>query len=210
MGQFINVGNRRFQDAVASEFVDKTLLIAEINRTLCTELRMSCVTRCRRFGKSMAATMLRAYYDKSCDSHVLFKGLNIEKDPTFENYLNKFSVIYLDMTYFITLYGHTQDIVEKVKIDLYNDLLKTFPEVEKEDNDNLVKLLLRIVSKTGNLFFMIIDEWDAICREFQDNEVAMDQYVDFLRLLSGDSKAVAEGIEKVHDKNTSILSYFVI
>ena len=67
MGTYINRGNGEFRDIVSHEYVDKTSLIPLINATLNSENRYSCVTRCRRFGKSMAAKMLCAYYDKSCD-----------------------------------------------------------------------------------------------------------------------------------------------
>ena len=61
MGTYINKGNESFISALNGEYVDKTGLIAEINKTLNTERRYTCVTRCRRFGKSMAADMLCAY-----------------------------------------------------------------------------------------------------------------------------------------------------
>ena len=95
MGRYINKGNNAFRDIVNSEYVDKTSLIPLINATLNTESRYSCVTRCRRFGKSMAAKMLCAYYDKSCDSRELFRELEAEKDKSFEKYLNKYHVISL-------------------------------------------------------------------------------------------------------------------
>ncbi len=183
MGKFINVGNKRYEEAIRNDYVDKTELIAGVNRTLCTESRMSCVTRCRRFGKSMAATMLRAYYDKSCDSRKLFQGLAIEKDPSFETHLNKYPVIYLDLTYFISLYGHDQNIVEKIKRDLMEDIYQEYPNVPKSQDDNPMSLVLKIAKATGYRFFMIIDEWDAICREFKESSDVMDRYVDFLRLL---------------------------
>ncbi|MCI6828211.1 MAG: AAA family ATPase, partial [Prevotella sp.] len=95
MGTYINKGNSEFRDIVSHEYIDKTSLIPFINNTLNSESRYSCVTRCRRFGKSMAAKMLCAYYDKSCDSRELFAGLIVEKDKSFETYLNKYVVIYL-------------------------------------------------------------------------------------------------------------------
>ncbi len=82
MGTYINKGNRAFRDIVNSEYVDKTSLVPQINATLNTERRYSCVTRCRRFGKSMAAKMLCAYYDRSCDSSELFAGLKAEEDAS--------------------------------------------------------------------------------------------------------------------------------
>ena len=98
MGVFINRGNIDFREALNSEYVDKTGLIAVVNSTLFTRQKFSCVTRCRRFGKSMAAQMLCAYYDDSCDSRSLFADLEIASDPTFEQHLNKYPVIYVDMT----------------------------------------------------------------------------------------------------------------
>ncbi|MCC8113486.1 MAG: ATP-binding protein [Bacteroidales bacterium] len=181
MGRFINIGNSRFRRAVADIYVDKTPLIAAVNKTLFTEGNMSCVTRCRRFGKSMAATMLRAYYDKSCDSRDLFRGLKIEQDPNFEKHLNKYPVIYIDMTNIITKYGHTSDIVELLKRDLLDDLMATYPEVELGPHDDVMDFMMSVAEYTGEPFFMIIDEWDAICREFMDSKVVIDRYIDLLR-----------------------------
>ena len=100
MGTYINRGNSEFRDIVNQEYVDKTSLIPLVNATLNTESRYSCVTRCRRFGKSMAAKMLCAYYDKSCDSRELFVGLKAGQDASFETNLNRYSVLYLDVTSF--------------------------------------------------------------------------------------------------------------
>ena len=90
MGTYINMGNAGFQSARNSEYVDKSGLITMVNSTLFTEHCFSCVTRCRRFGKSMAAKMLYAYYDHSCDSCSLFADLQIAYDPSFEKHPNKY------------------------------------------------------------------------------------------------------------------------
>ncbi len=96
MGNYINIGNIAFRRVRNSEYVDKSGLIAVVNSTLFTERSFSCVSRCRRFGKSVAAKMLCAYYDHSCDSRELFADLKIAQDPSFEKHLNKYPVIYLD------------------------------------------------------------------------------------------------------------------
>ncbi|MBQ4296502.1 MAG: AAA family ATPase [Prevotella sp.] len=85
MGIYINTGNEGFRRARNSEYVDKSGLIAVVNNTLFSEARFTCVSRCRRFGKSMAAKMLCAYYDKSCKSRELFAdlllvGINYDKE----------------------------------------------------------------------------------------------------------------------------------
>ena len=83
---YIDKGNGAFRQTRNSEYIDKSGLISVVNQTLFTEQKFTCVTRCRRFGKSMAAKMLAAYYDRSCDSRSLFADLKIEQDPTFEEH----------------------------------------------------------------------------------------------------------------------------
>ncbi|MCQ2301252.1 MAG: AAA family ATPase [Bacteroidales bacterium] len=89
MANIINLGNEGFASARRSEYVDKSGLIGFVNRTLCSEDKFLCVTRARRFGKSMAAKMLNAYYDQSCNSDSLFRDLKIASDPTYRDHLNK-------------------------------------------------------------------------------------------------------------------------
>ena len=183
MGTYINRGNCEFSDIVNSEYVDKTSLIPLINMTLNTESRYSCVTRCRRFGKSMAAKMLCAYYDKSCDSRELFRGLKAEQDSTFETYLNKYYVICVDITDFTTKYRGERDIVKRIQNRIIKEVLDVFPQVNIQDDDDLMDILYRISDSTGERFVMIIDEWDAILREMGSDEYIMTSYVDLLRRL---------------------------
>ena len=182
MGTYINIGNAGFQRARNSEYVDKSGLIAAVNSTLFTERCFSCVTRCRRFGKSMAARMLYAYYDHSCDSRSLFADLQIARDPSFEKHLNKYPAIYLDLTNFVSQYM-TDDVVETIDAALLADVCKAYPDVPVESGDCLMDYLLRVSIATGDQFVFIIDEWDAICREFKAGTKAMDAYVGWLRRL---------------------------
>ena len=182
MGTYINIGNAGFQSARNSEYVDKSGLISIVNKSLFTERRYSCVSRCRRFGKSMAAKMLYAYYDHSCDSRSLFADLQISGDPTFEQHLNKYAAIYLDMTSFVTLY-HDERIVDKIDAALLEDVSKAYPNVPVKQEDSLMDYLLRVSIEKGEQFVFIIDEWDAICREFASGTKAMDNYVGWLRRM---------------------------
>ena len=147
-----------------------------------TERRFSCVSRCRRFGKSMAAKMLCAYYDQSCNSRALFADLEIASDPTFEQHLNKYPVIYLDITSFVTRF-RTDEIVLKMDAELRKDISVAYPDVQQEEDDDLMALLIRIAVAHGQQFIFIIDEWDAICREFPAGSDAMDDYVAWLRRM---------------------------
>ena len=194
MGTYINKGNNAFRDIVAHEYVDKTSLIPLVNMTLNSERRYSCVTRCRRFGKSMAAKMLCAYYDKSCDSRGLFSGLKAERDKSFETYLNSYNVIYLDVTSFTARPELRKNIVRCIQDEIMFELKETFTDVKYKDNSDLMDVLSAIHQSTGEKFFFIIDEWDAICREFPERQklkgdpetvtpTILDEYVMLLRRL---------------------------
>ena len=194
MGTYINKGNKAFRDIVSHEYVDKTSLIPLINANLNSESRYSCVTRCRRFGKSMAAKMLCAYYDKSCDSRELFRGLKAEQDKSFETYLNKYNVLYLDVTSFTARPEVRKNIVRVIQKEIINELKEAFPDVKYKDNSDLMDVLSSIHQATGEKFFFIIDEWDAICREFPERQkmkgdpdtvtpTILDEYVMLLRRL---------------------------
>ena len=183
MGMYINKGNNDFRDIVAHEYVDKSSLIPLINAMLNSENRYSCVTRCRRFGKSMAAKMLCAYYDRSCDSRELFRGLEAERDESFGTYLNKYYVISIDMTDFTTKYRGEKNIIKLIQQEIRDEVLEIFPEIKVKDRDDLMDILYRISDSTGERFFMIIDEWDAILREMGTDEFITTSYVDLLRRL---------------------------
>ena len=182
MGTYINIGNAGFQSARNGEYVDKSGLISVINSTLNTERRFTCVSRCRRFGKSMAAKMLNAYYDWSCDSQGLFVDLKITSDVSFEKYLNKFPVIYLDISDFVTRF-HDDDILSHIDAELIEDIHLAYPDVPVQSGDDLMKYLIRVNATNNQPFIFIIDEWDAICREFSMGTSAMDRYVNWLRRM---------------------------
>ena len=182
MGIYINTGNEGFRRIRNSEYIDKSGVIAVVNNTLFTEKCFSCVTRCRRFGKSMAAKMLCAYYDHSCDSRSLFADLEIARHPSFEEHLNKYPVIFLDISDFVTRF-RDDTIIEHLDEELLADIHEAYPDIPQQEGDDLMALLIRIAAATGERFVFIIDEWDAICREFTPGTSAMDRYVNWLRRM---------------------------
>ena len=189
MGIYINKGNEGFRQTRNSEYVDKSGLIAVVNKTLLTEQKFSCVTRSRRFGKSTAARMLAAYYDHSCDSRQLFADLEIAGHPSFEQHLNKYPVIYVDMTAF-TSDGKGEDIVGNLQQALIRDIRQAYPQVEYHAGDHLMLYLQQIVAATGDRFIMIIDEWDAVIRIYDDQPAVKDDFVNLLRRMFKDVAAI--------------------
>ncbi|MCF0180871.1 MAG: AAA family ATPase [Muribaculaceae bacterium] len=182
MGIYIDKGNSDFSQILNSTYVDKSGLISLVNETLFTEQRRSCVTRSRRFGKSMAANMLCAYYDRSCDSRSLFDNLEISQDPSFEKYLNKFPVIKLDITDFSTQFNDDPSIIDKIQEALKADVREAYPNIIPNDfKGDFMEMLIKINQATGDSFIMVIDEWDAMCRESKDDTI--EAYLNWLRRM---------------------------
>lgn len=181
MGNYLNPGNSGFTRIKNDIYVDKTGLIALVNETIDTPRCLTCISRPRRFGKSFAAKMLCAYYDKTCDSTDLFDDLMIATDKelngTYKQYLNKYDVIYLDMT---NIMGKTaaQNIVSFIQASVTEELLNAYPNLKA--GNVFDETLIHAVELTGNKFIMIIDEWDAPIREIPDTQK---MYLQFLRTL---------------------------
>lgn len=181
MGKYLNVGNAGFRAIKKGLYVDKTGMISFINASLGTMDKLTCVSRPRRFGKSFAAKMLCAYYDKSCDSRELFSGLKIAEDASFEEHLNKYDVIYLDITWFISNAANIKTTVADLQREVIKELCTAYPEAEREETFS--KMLFNIAEATGNTFIVIIDEWDALFREAKGNSDLQREYIQLLRSL---------------------------
>ena len=180
MGTYLNPGNSGFTGIRNGIYVDKSGLIGLINQTIDTPMRLTCVSRPRRFGKSYAAKMLCAYYDKTCDSADLFKDLMIAAEEHYLDHLNKYDVIYLDMTGII---GETsvQEVVPYIKKNLISELREQYPEMKAAEG--FAAFLSHAVQAAGNKFIMIIDEWDAPIREAGSRFDIQKAYLEFLRAL---------------------------
>lgn len=181
MGMYLNLGNDGFVSIRKGLYVDKTGLISYMNRTLGTSEKFTCVSRPRRFGKSFATKMLCAYYDKSCDSRELFEDLEIAQDSSFEKYLNKYDVIYLDITWFLSICEKGRNIVEYIQEQVIEELAREYPELS--DMISLPLAISKISQQTGNKFIIIVDEWDALFRELKEDDVLQKEYIQLLRGL---------------------------
>lgn len=181
MGTHLNPGNEGFKNIRAGKYIDKTGLIELINNTLNTSDKLTCVSRPRRFGKSFSAKMLSAYYDRSCDSHELFNGLKIAESDDYEKNINKYNVIYLDITDFISKTTNIDNVITEIKAALISELKGLNPEIK--DESSIGDAFLSASEKDENKFFFIIDEWDALFREYPDRSDIQKNYINFLREL---------------------------
>lgn len=184
MGMYLNPGNSGFTGIRNDIYVDKSGLIRLVNETIGTPRRLTCISRPRRFGKSFAAKMLCAYYDKTCDSAGLFADLEIAADAgSYQRHLNQYDVIYLDLTSLMEEAGE-MELVPFLKQELVRELSAAYPQLNPEGS--FLAVLLEAVELTDNKFIVIIDEWDAPIRETPEYE---QKYLRFLRSLFKNSSA---------------------
>ncbi len=131
--------------------------------------------------------MLCAYYDKTCDSSHLFEGKDISKDEDYLRYLNKYDVIYVDMTYIKPFTNHYRMFVDYLSGKITEELMRAYPELSV--SNELLETMIHAVELTGNKFIMTIDEWDAPIRE---NPSVQQEYLEFLRTLFKSSGTTAK------------------
>ena len=185
MGIYLNPGNEAFRQAVTDDiYVDKTGMIDLMNQKLNkSRVKYVCVSRPRRFGKSMAADMLAAYYSKGCDSKKLFAGRKIEKETSYEIHLNRHNVIRLDMQRFLFDEAHIPIFIEKMQEAVIRELEIEYGSCFTKDAYGLPGVLEQIYSQTQKGFIFIIDEWDCVFRTAKERTEIQKTYLDFLRGL---------------------------
>lgn len=192
MGSYLNPGNLSFRGSLRSKiYVDKSELIARTNEALCTEQKYICVSRPRRFGKSMAANMLAAYYDRSENTEELFQDLAISKDKSYQENLNQYDVIKINMQEFLSMSKTMEEMLEMLKDYLVSDFKETYGEVQFRDEKNLIQVMKDVFAYTRCPFVILIDEWDCLFREYKQDKEAQKKYLDFLRAWLKDKDYVA-------------------
>ena len=191
MGIVLDPSTVNFQKSLNSEiYVDKTMLIEILNSKVNTQDEYVCVSRPRRFGKSMAIQMIAAYYGKQKSGH-LFRGLKIEQSPSFSKYLNRYHVISLNVIDYVSMGETVDDAICNMVSDVAEELERSYPSASQYSKRGLPKMLEFIFSSTGEQFVFVIDEWDCILRRNKEDEAGQRQYLDFLRNLLKDRSYVA-------------------
>lgn len=173
-------GIKMFKEARGhTYFVDKSPLIGEIYRYAQKESKYIAITRPRRFGKTMAANMLAAFFTQGLDGREAFDGLSISKDAKMWPLRNSFHVIHMD---FLAELGSThsyQDFINLIGQRIVMDLREAFPDLVVSEVDDVPSLL----SKTGEQFVFIFDEWDAVFEKRFMTQENREDYILFLRGL---------------------------
>ena len=166
MGSYLNPGSKGFRESINSSiYVDKSLLIEKMNAVVDTRQKYVCVSRPRHFGKSMAADMLAAYYEREGDSSSLFDKLAVSKAESYRKYLNQYDVIKINMQEFLSVSRNVGDMLSMFSKYIIFDLKERFADVDFRDETNLIQVMKDIFSRTKSPFIILIDEWDCLFRE---------------------------------------------
>ena len=184
MGIYLNPDNILYKRSLNSKiYIDKSRLIEYTNQVLDTEQEFICVSRPRRFGKSMAAQMLAAYYSKGCLSDGLFKNLEIASSPGYEKHLNKYDVIFIEMRQILIESGDIGNFINYLQEEIISELRELYNNYIKPEEKILTKALSSIYKNSDSEnkgFIFIIDEWDCVFREKKDNTSIQREYLDFI------------------------------
>ena len=180
MGTYLNPGNENFKSYIDADiYVDKTMIIDITNRFIDKSNKYVCVSHPRRFGKTMASNTLNAYYSKGCDSRELFAPFKIAETPGFEDKLNKYNVIMLDMNSEYHNIQNKDDLIRRINRVVKAEICKEYPDIDIEEDDLLARAILKVYASTGETFIFIIDEYDVLVRE-QAGEKLINEYISFL------------------------------
>ncbi len=192
MGVYLNPGNKAFQRTINSQiYIDKTGLIRYCNSVMDTAQEFICMSRPRRFGKSVTAHMLAAYYDRECDSKALFQQFEIASWESYLEHLNRYDVIFLNMQEFLSQSGSIEEMLDLLQRSVLWELLDKYSEFRYFDEKNLMRTMQDVYQQTQVPFVLIVDEWDCIFREDRMDAEAQKKYLDFLRGLLKDKIYIA-------------------
>lgn len=170
-------------------FVDKSELIKELIPSIGKKSKYICITRPRRFGKSVMANMVAAFFGKAVDSSDLFQGLKIAKsingevDPDYHRHLNRHNVIYIDFSEVPRNCSDYRDYIDRIQDGINQDLAEAYPDIGIQTGDAVWDVMTCIFQKTGEKFIFVMDEWDAVFHMSYITESSLKEYLLFLKSL---------------------------
>lgn len=193
MGSYLNPGNEKFAQCINSEiYIDKSGLIRYCSRVMNSLQKYISMSRPRRFGKSVTADMLAAYYSRGCDSADLFAGLEIAGDEHHTENMNRYNVLFLNMQEFLSYMDNSvEKMLALLKKWVIQDIIHEYPMADYFDEQDLIGCMQDVYDETKIPFVIIIDEWDCIFREYRQEGEAQKLYLDFLRDMLKDKGYIA-------------------
>ncbi|MCD7763624.1 MAG: ATP-binding protein [Lachnospiraceae bacterium] len=187
MGYYLN-SNKVYSlyesEARKPYFIDKTEMLFELITLAEQGNNHICITRPRRFGKSVIASMVGAFFSKGFDSSSIFDSLKIAGDKRYREHLNQHDVIYIDFSEAANISNNYQDFIDSITGILREDLHEAFPDVKFWEKAAVVQDLRKIHEKTKKSFIFVFDEWDCIFHKQYTTNHDKECFINFLASLT--------------------------
>lgn len=193
MGMFLNSANpyKKYRTMIRDPyFVDKTELLESLIPALGKEQRYLCITRPRRFGKTVMANMVAAYFGSAAQEDPLFEDLKISKSAQYRSHLHRHNVIFMDLSRVPEMCRSYVEYISRIRDGLKRDILERYGDINLCAEDALWDILDAVCSKTGDKFIFVLDEWDAIFHMSFASEDDKKAYLLFLKSLLKDQEYV--------------------
>ena len=193
MPKYLNKEKNLFQESLDSFiYVDKSPLIEILNKCIKTKQKYFCLSRPRRFGKSVTAQMLCSYYSRGEDSSSQFDSLKIAKSPSYKKHLNQYNVIFINMSLEFNSARHdVNQMISSVTSSIVKELKEAYPQVVFNSPDKLYEALDDVFSVSKVPFVFIVDEWDRIMREKKEDAQSLKLYLEWLEGIFKDQSYIA-------------------
>ncbi|MCD7807088.1 MAG: AAA family ATPase, partial [Lachnospiraceae bacterium] len=168
-------------------YVDKTMLLAELIPLVKSGNKHICITRPRRFGKSVMASMIAAFFSKGTDASRVFDSLKIAQCPSYLEYMNRQNVIFINFSEAANLSKDYDVFINRIERTLKRDLQNAFPDVNFWEDSSPVEDLRLIHEETGASFLFVLDEWDCIFHKKYITKDDQESFISFLAALTKDT-----------------------
>lgn len=173
-------------ESLSPYFVDKTLMLRELFPYVSAGNRHICITRPRRFGKTIMANMISSFFQKASDSSDVFDSLAISQVDDYRRYKNQYNVIRIDFSKMPRNCDSYTQYIERIEALLIEDVKEAFPQVKINEADAVGDILESVFVQCGEKFIFVLDEWDFIFHRDFINEIDKEKYVAFLSNLLKD------------------------
>lgn len=168
-------------------FVDKSQMLSELFPFLDAGNTHICITRPRRFGKTVMANMITAFLGKKQDSDSIFQSLKISQNNLYNKYRNQYNVILIDFSKMPRDCDSYTDYIDRIETNLIRDLRKEYPQIEIYEDDSAADVLETIFEECDQQrFIFVLDEWDFIFHKNFVTEENKKRYMLFLSNLLKD------------------------
>lgn len=187
MGIYLNPDNENFKATLSDKiYVDKSLMLEELNGILNSPSeKYICVARPRRFGKTITQNMIAAYYSKGTNSKEIFAKLKISNSKNFEEHLNKYNVIKIDMNSEYRNCDDKENILKFLKEDILDEFKVQCPDCNIKDRDSIAQCILKVYTQTKQQFIILMDEYDVLVRESVNGKVNEQFFEEYMNFLNG-------------------------